>query len=838
MNKSNKGIVLSELVFLFKKLSNYTNEEIQISSAADVINNNDYYKSQAVYSYTINSKDVYYFESVVKNNPHSIVICAYLKLLKRFAKNPKNCETLTSSEYINIYEQLFNYHYMDKYNTYIYLAKLFIKLFETDESCVISILKSSYILSRICTIVGDKEKNSTQEQQTLFIKMIKIFITNKKFQEIFGNSGIIESLCNDIIKNLAIKIEENTRFEKDDGDEDNEELDNRTMSISKNKLNDSSSSKKLNKSSNNVDGKKTTKKNKKAIKTKSKSKMDINSSYKLNLSSSSKVLINEMSSRDSLRSYSMNFNQEKMYFLDYNNFNDLIIELRLDILQNICCINDVFRHEAIAQNIIPIINIIIRNNFYPLNKQCLYILSNLMLTQDVGNAETIHSYLVSILPMIVRYVTNEYLYLPVSCVLRNIIFNFTSIKSKFYTLHGIDAVFDGLNEINQRLENLNTTSDNDMSFFYAIDNYVCILKNICFSSKAPTIKEVLLKYSKRLVDTINLILNYYFESFNKVTIVTPFNKKYNADTIKYAIEGNKLYIYKKDNTDYFQYSKDDYESNIKDKYLEKSNDPFKMIIANLLTLFIAITNYDNTSKFFYESGSLNELLNITKKLIDMPNKIFDIIEKLLHCIENMSLYLDSSLKTFEILGNTLTEYIYQEITTETKLKSLCILHNIIISNPTISKYIFNLPSGLIEEIISNIASTKTDYRDISIKIVNFYVSQNNIDINEKLCMHGCIEQLSVIINNNNKMSMNTSILNMATTSYLKLINFNSNDPEFCIKMQNEWKQRDVYFKEALIKQETNNSSTNKKSLKKVSKKIIKINKFTQIKNKKSSTTVI
>ncbi|OUM65358.1 hypothetical protein PIROE2DRAFT_7657 [Piromyces sp. E2] len=841
MNKPNKEIILSELVFLFKKLSNYSNEELQISSAADVINNPDYYKGQAVNSYIIGNKDIYNFQTIIDNKPHSIVVCAYLKLLKRFANNPKNCEALTSSEYIDIYEHLFKYHYMDKYNTYIYVAKLFIKLFETDESCILPILKSSYILSRICCMISDKEKSSTQEQQTIYIKLIKLLINNKKYQEIFGNSGIIELLCNDIIKNLAIKIEESTRIEKNEEVEENDNLNNKSLNYSKDKLNVRSSNKKLNKSNNNInDGKKSTKKSKKVTlketKIKQKSKFDLNTFSKLNLEANTKTLLNEMSSRDSLRSYSMNFNEDKMFFLDYNNFNDLIIELRLDILQNICCLNDVFRHDAIAQNIIPIINIIIKNNFYPLNKQCFFILSNIMLSQDVGNVETIHTYLVSILPLIVHNVTNEYLYLPISFVIRNIIFNYTSIKSKFYTLHGIDAVFDGINEINQRLTSLNITSENDMSFLYTIDNYACILKNICFSSKAPTIKEVLLKYSKRLVDSINLVLNYYYELFNKVTIVTSFNnKKYKNDTTTYIIEGNKLFIYKKNNSDYFQYSKDDYENNVKDKYIEKSNDPFKMIIMNLLTLFIAITNYDNTSKMFYESGALIELLNITKKLIDMPKKSFDIIEKLLHCIENMSFFLNSSQKIFEVLGNTLIKYIYQESTTETKLISLCIIYNIIITNPSISKYIFHLSSGLVEEIITNIASTNNDYRDIAIKIVNFYISQNDIDINEKLCKHGCIEQLSVIINkNNNKTLINASILNMATTSYLKLMDVNPTNPEFCIKMQNEWKQRDEYFKESFINLETNNSS--KKAFKKVARKIIKANKMNRIKNNKITTT--
>ncbi|ORX53423.1 hypothetical protein BCR36DRAFT_396656 [Piromyces finnis] len=208
MNKPKKEITFSELVFLLKKLSNYNDEELQISSATDIINNSEFYKNQVVYNYTISSKDINYFISIVDNGPHSIVICAYLKLLKYFANNSKNCETLTSSEYIAIYEKLFEYHFIDKYNSYIYLAKLFIKIFDKNESYLLPILKSSYILNRICNMISDREKNAIQKQQIVYIKLIKRLISNKKYQEIIGNSGIIETLCYDITRNLAIKFEE------------------------------------------------------------------------------------------------------------------------------------------------------------------------------------------------------------------------------------------------------------------------------------------------------------------------------------------------------------------------------------------------------------------------------------------------------------------------------------------------------------------------------------------------------------------------------------------------------------------------------------------------------
>jgi len=843
MNKPNKGITSSDLIVSLKKLSNYTDESTQISTATDILNNPNYYKSQSVYSYSMNSKDINYFINITNNNPNSIVICAFLKLLKRFTNNEKNCEILTTSEYIEIYEQLFRHHFMDKYDIYIYLAKLFIKIFKKNEMCLLPILKSAYILSRICSLISDKEKNSTQEQQIIYLKLIKILISNKKYQDIFGNSGIIEILCFDIIKNLAIKIKESTVTEKKDEEINNNNINKNSFSnikINKNNNIDDNNSKSLNNSKKN---KKVTIKDTKS-KINDNNKLDVNS---LNLKENSKVLLSEMSSKESLRSYSMNFYDEKMCNLDYNNFNDLIIELRLNVLQNICCLNDVFRHDAIVQNIIPIINIMIKNCFYPLNKQCFYILSNLMLSQNVSNVETIQSYLVSILPLTIHYISNEYLYLPISFIIRNIIFNFASIKSKFYTFHGIDAVFDGINIIIEKFNESNLKQEDELSYLYTVDNYVCILKNICLSSKAPTIKEVLLKYSKRLIDILNITLKNYYESYDEVSKIIIENNSQKNEHIM-IIEGNKWFSNKKHHSYYFQYSKIDFEINVKGKYIEENNNPFKMIIDNLLSLIILVTNYENTSKFFFESGSLQEILNITKKIINKPPLKNIIIEKLLQCIENMSLFIISSQRIFECLGNILINYVYNQTTINIKLKSLCIIYNIITFNENISNFIFHLSSGLIEEIIANISSVNNDYRDIAIKIVNFYVMRNDQEINEKLCKHGCLEQLSVVINSNNKILINNSILNIATLSYLKLDEFKSTNFDFCIKMQNEWKQRDIYFKDTNKKKDTNktskktenkketNTSTNKKSLKNVTKKLINVKRITNTKKIKKAAT--
>ncbi|ORX43005.1 hypothetical protein BCR32DRAFT_282014 [Anaeromyces robustus] len=846
MNKPTKELPSSENTIILKKLSNYTDEEIQLSTAIDIFNNKNYYKCQATYTYLMSNKDYYYFENIVNNKPNSIVICSYLILLKYYANNNKNCELLTSNDYIEIYEKLFNYHFVDKYDVYIYLAKLFKKIFKNNNIYILPILKSNYILSKICDIISDKEKNATQEQQIVYLNLIKVLISNKKYQEIFGYSGVIEILCCDIIKNLAIKIEESSRVEKIDDDENAYSYNNNNVSnsiinndniINNSNITISNGNKKI---ANNKTNKKVTLKD---IKSKSKdkynSKRDINSTFKLNLKANSRILLSEMSSRDTLRSFSINIYDYKMINLDFNNYNDSILELRFNILQNVCCLNDVFRHDAISQNIIPIINIIMKNCFFPLNKKSYYILSNLMLSQDVGNIETIHSYLISILQPTIHFVTNEYLYLPISFMLRNMIFNFTNIKSKFYTLHGIDYIFDGINSIIKKLENLNLIPENDYSVFFAIDNYICILKNICLSSKAYTIKEVLLKYSKSIVDTLYLVLIYYYDSFAKVTIVLPnLNKKKECPT--FVIENSKLYIYFYNNTDYFQYSKDDYENNVKDNYNERKNDPFKMIINNILNLLILITNYDNISKFFYESGILNKVIKIVKMILCKPKKEYNIIEKLLNCIENMALYNDSGQIIFETLGNNLIEYIYQEITTETKYKSMSIIYNIISFNNNISSYIFNLSSGLIEEIIANIASVNNNYRDIAIKIINFYVMQNNQDINKKLRMHGCLEELFVIINDVEKRLINTSILNMAISSYLKLNDdLNSPNSEFCIKMQNEWKQRDIYYKDNTMLEKNASKFNSKnamsiKSLKSISKKITKAKKFTQIKKNETS----
>jgi len=279
------------------------------------------------------------------------------------------------------------------------------------------------------------------------------------------------------------------------------------------------------------------------------------------------------------------------------------------------------------------------------------------------------------------------------------------------------------------------------------------------------------------------------------------------------------------------------------KYLEKNNNPFKMIIDNLLNLIILITDYDNSSKFFFESGLLQETLNITKRIMNKPKKKYTIIEYLLQCIENISQFNISSQRIFETLGTIMIEYIYNQTTSITKLKSLCIVYNIIVNNENISEFFFYLSSGLIEEIITNISSVNNDYRDIAIKIINFYAMKNDQEINEKLCKHGCLEQLSVVINTNNKTRINTSILTLATTSYLKLNEFKTKNPDFCIKLQSEWKQRDIYFKDTNNtdkknkKTENNKSpqkSTNKLTLKKATKKIIIINKVANIKKKKKT----
>eukprot|EP00833_Pecoramyces_ruminatium_P017464 jgi/Orpsp1_1/1191496/evm.model.d7180000086347.1 len=223
MDNSNEEITIKDvkdIILLLKKLSNHIDEKAQISVAADIFNNTKNYKCKALYSYLMNGKDISYFEKIVKNKPHSIVICAYLKLLKIFANNSKNCEILTESNYIELYESLFKYHFMDKYDIYIYLAKLYKKIFKINDNCIYLILKSKYILSRICNIISDNEKNATQEQQIEYLKLIELLISNKKYQEIFGYSGIIEILCSDIIRNLAVKIEESSKIEKDDEEDD------------------------------------------------------------------------------------------------------------------------------------------------------------------------------------------------------------------------------------------------------------------------------------------------------------------------------------------------------------------------------------------------------------------------------------------------------------------------------------------------------------------------------------------------------------------------------------------------------------------------------------------
>jgi len=106
MNKSNNEITQSDLLSILKKLSNNKDESTQISIAADILKNTSNYESQSVYSYSLNSKDINYFKNIIDNNPNSIVICAFLKLLKLFANNKENCIILTTSEYIEIYEKL------------------------------------------------------------------------------------------------------------------------------------------------------------------------------------------------------------------------------------------------------------------------------------------------------------------------------------------------------------------------------------------------------------------------------------------------------------------------------------------------------------------------------------------------------------------------------------------------------------------------------------------------------------------------------------------------------------------------------------------------------------
>ncbi|ORY73546.1 ARM repeat-containing protein [Neocallimastix californiae] len=860
MNKNNE-LTIQDVQVLLQNLSSNDQEEIQISTATDIFNNTKNYKCQAVYSYALSNTDIFNFDEIKKNKSYLIIICAYLKLYKLFANNYKNCEVLTEKEYVELYELLLKYPFMEKKDIYICLAKLFKKIFKKNYNYINPILNSNYIVTKIWNLACNSNKNSSKVQVT-YLGLIKLIITIKKYQETFGNIETIEILCSSIVKNLALKIEEVANIGKiDDKDEDdyndsNSNKENKPLSDSRsmNEM-DSKSNVKINKS-NTIEKKENEKykKNKKVTLKESKSKIKDNnikkenrSSFKLNLKSNSKTLLSDLSSADTLKSNSITNNDVEMTFLDYNNCNDQIIELRLDILQNLCCLNDTSRHNAISQNIIPIINVIIKNCFYPLNRKCFFILSNLSHCQDVNNAETILGYILSILYLTFRYVTNEYLYLPISFMLRNITFSYGSIKSKFYSMHGIDYMFDGIKSCIDNISNFDSIPKNDFSFFYAVDNYVCILKNICLSSKAYTIKEVFLKYSKLLVDILSLTVNYYYEYLDNITITLPVkykDYKLNSKDSTIIIESNKLYIYSHDGTDYFQYTQEDYDINVKDKYVEKSNDPFSMIIDNILNLFILITNFENTSKLFYENDSLNEILNILKKFINKSKKEYSIIEKLLRCIENMALYSDSAQKIFESLGNNLMDYIFQQVTVESKLISLNIIYNIIITDLSISLFIFNLKNGLIEEIITNIVSTNNDYRDIAIKIINFYVSQNNQEYNIKLYENGCMEGLVVVINNSEKKLVNTSILNMAMSSYLKLNELCQSKPEFCLRMQNEWKQRDMHFKnskalEKLSEYETNNKQVpkqkkkTKKSLKKSVKKIINSKKIEKIEKKKS-----
>jgi len=129
MNKNNE-LTIQDVQVLLQNLSSNDQEEIQISTATDIFNNTKNYKCQAVYSYALSNTDIFNFDEIKKNKSYLIIICAYLKLYKLFANNYKNCEVLTEKEYVELYELLLKYPFMEKKDIYICLAKLFKKIFK------------------------------------------------------------------------------------------------------------------------------------------------------------------------------------------------------------------------------------------------------------------------------------------------------------------------------------------------------------------------------------------------------------------------------------------------------------------------------------------------------------------------------------------------------------------------------------------------------------------------------------------------------------------------------------------------------------------------------------